>query len=76
MSRRSATTRNERQILAGLELRHAPAGASGSNGFRNDMNDADRFNEMLSRIVGKRLTYAELTGKIDERPTEEEVEPF
>jgi transposase-like protein len=34
---------------------------------RNAMNDADRFGMALSQIVGKRLTYAELTGKIGER---------
>ena len=31
---------------------------------RKDMNDADRFVAVMSRIVGKRLTYAELTGKV------------
>lgn len=41
-----------------------------------DMNDAERFTEVMKRAVGKRLTYAELTGKVDERPTEEEAEPF
>ncbi len=30
---------------------------------RKDMNDAGRFNRVLSQIVGKRLTFAELTGK-------------
>ena len=30
---------------------------------RKDMNDAERFELALSQIVGKRLTYAELTGK-------------
>jgi transposase-like protein len=29
----------------------------------NPMNDADRFRLALTQIVGKRLTYAELTGK-------------
>jgi len=29
----------------------------------NPLNDADRFTLALSQIVGKRLTYAELTGK-------------
>jgi transposase-like protein len=32
---------------------------------RQDMNDADRFNAVLGQIVGKRLTDAELTGKLD-----------
>jgi len=30
---------------------------------RLGMKDADRFYEVASRIVGKRLMYAELTGK-------------
>lgn len=30
---------------------------------RKDMNDADRFDVVMSQIVGKRTTYAELTGK-------------
>lgn len=29
------------------------------------MNDADRFNLALSTIAGKRLTFAEVTGKVD-----------
>lgn len=31
---------------------------------------------LFARSLAKRLTYAELIGKVDERPTEEEVEPF
>jgi transposase-like protein len=34
----------------------------------NPLNDADRFSLALSQIVGKRLTYDELTGKTAERP--------
>ena len=34
----------------------------------NPLNDADRFKMALRQIVGKRLTYAELTGKTSERP--------
>lgn len=30
---------------------------------RQNKNDGDRFKKLLSQIVGKRLTYAELTGK-------------
>jgi hypothetical protein len=30
------------------------------------MTDADRFNLALSQIAGKRLTFAELTGKLRE----------
>ena len=33
---------------------------------RNPLNDADRFILALSQIAGKRLTYAELTGKVGE----------
>jgi transposase-like protein len=32
----------------------------------NPLNDSDRFAIALSQIVGKRLTYAELTGKVGE----------
>ena len=32
----------------------------------NPLNDADRFALAVSQISGKRLTYAELTGKVDE----------
>jgi hypothetical protein len=31
---------------------------------RKDMTDADRFNLAVSQMVGKRLTFAELTGKV------------
>jgi transposase-like protein len=41
---------------------------------RQEMNDADRFSAVMSQIVGKRLTYKELTGKLEGGPTE--VEPF
>ena len=40
---------------------------------RAPMNDANRFTYLMRKIVGKRLTYAELTGKLDqpgERPSE------
>ena len=33
---------------------------------RKDMNDADRFSLAVSQIIGKRLTYAEVTGKVGE----------
>jgi hypothetical protein len=32
----------------------------------NPLNDADRFMLAVSQISGKRLTYAELTGKVGE----------
>lgn len=32
----------------------------------NPLNDSDRFVLALSQIVGKRLTYAEVTGKVGE----------
>jgi transposase-like protein len=34
----------------------------------NPLNDADRFVLAVSQIAGKRLTYAELTGKVGETP--------
>lgn len=34
--------------------------------YGNKLNDADRFKQALSQIVGKRLTYAEVTGKMGE----------
>ena len=38
---------------------------------RKGMDDGDRFNEVMKQIIGKRLTYAELTGKTEEGPTQE-----
>jgi hypothetical protein len=35
-------------------------------------NDSDRFTEVMKQAVGKRLTYAELTGKTEEGPTQAE----
>jgi transposase-like protein len=32
----------------------------------NPMNDADRFHLAVSKIIGKRLTFAEVTGKVGE----------
>ena len=32
----------------------------------NPLNDSDRFSYAMSHIVGKRLTYAGLTGKVGE----------
>jgi transposase-like protein len=34
----------------------------------NKLNDADRFSLAVSQIIGKRLTYAEVTGKVGEIP--------
>jgi transposase-like protein len=34
----------------------------------NPLNDADRFHLAMSQIVGKRLTFAEVTGKVQETP--------
>lgn len=34
----------------------------------NPLNDADRFAIAVSQVVGKRITYAELTGKAGARP--------
>ena len=36
---------------------------------RKGMDDFDRFTLAASQIVGKRLTYAELTGKLEEETT-------
>jgi transposase-like protein len=36
---------------------------------RKDMSDSERFQLASSLIVGKRLTYAEVTGKAGEKPT-------
>ena len=33
---------------------------------RLNMGDADRFSLALSQVTGKRLTYAEVTGKVGE----------
>lgn len=33
---------------------------------RKGMNDGDRFRTLCSRVVGKRLTFAEVTGKVGE----------
>ena len=35
---------------------------------RLPLSDADRFSYLVRKIVGQRLTYAELTGKTEERP--------
>jgi len=40
---------------------------------RRDMNDADRFNMVMSQIVGKRLTYKSLIGGGKEAGTAEEI---
>jgi transposase-like protein len=34
---------------------------------REEMNDSDRFSLAVSQIAGKRLTYAEVTGKVGQR---------
>jgi hypothetical protein len=41
---------------------------------RLPMRDADRFSFLVRKVVGKRLTYAELTGKTEAGPSQEE--PF
>ncbi len=40
---------------------------------RLPMDDGDRFSYLTRKIVGKRLTYAELTGKLEEGPSPEEA---
>ena len=37
---------------------------------RKDMNDGDRFSLAVSKIIGKRLTFDQLTGKTDDHSTE------
>ena len=37
------------------------------------MSDADRFSYLVRKVVGKRLTYAELTGKTEEAHAEAEA---
>jgi len=34
---------------------------------RKDMNDSDRFDLAARQIVGKRLTWAEVTGKVEQK---------
>jgi hypothetical protein len=34
------------------------------------MNDSERFALAVSQITGKRLTYAELTGKVEQKQPE------
>jgi hypothetical protein len=41
---------------------------------RLPMSDKDRFSYLVRKVVGKRLTYAELTGKAGKQ--QEESEPF
>jgi hypothetical protein len=41
---------------------------------RSPMSDRDRFNYLVRKVVGKRLTYAELTGKVGKQ--QEDAEPF
>jgi len=41
---------------------------------RLPMSDADRFSYLVRKVVGKRLTYAELTGKTEAEASQEE--PF
>ncbi len=38
---------------------------------RLPMNDADRFSYLVRKVVGKRITYAQLTGKTEEVPSGE-----
>ena len=37
---------------------------------RKPLNDGERFGKVIKQIVGKRLTYAEPTGKDGERQAE------
>ena len=40
------------------------------------MDDGDRFRYAMRKIVGKRLTYDELTGKTEQGALETQAEPF
>jgi transposase-like protein len=40
---------------------------------RQEMDDADRFTAVMRQIVGRRLTYKELTGKLEDGPTQPEI---
>jgi ISXO2-like transposase domain len=40
---------------------------------RLPMADSDRFSMLVRKIVGKRLTYAGLTGKTEQGPSPEEA---
>jgi transposase-like protein len=42
---------------------------------RRDMNDGDRFVTAMTQTVGKRLTYAELTGKLIDQESGSQPEP-
>ena len=48
-----------------MNTRGLPNSCSEPNN-RKELDDSDRFNLALSQIVGKRLTYKELTGKIND----------
>jgi len=39
------------------------------DGSGHKLTDAERFNLALSQVAGKRLTFAEVTGKDDARPS-------
>ena len=46
---------------------------------RKPMDDGDRFSFLVRKVVGKRLTYAELTGKTEPQesgPSPAIEEPF
>jgi hypothetical protein len=40
------------------------------------MNDAERFDAVVKQIVGKRLTYAELTGKVNRVRRKRSIEKY
>ena len=42
---------------------------------RKPMSDADRFSYLVRKVVGKRLTYAELIGKEAERRPKKKWNP-
>jgi transposase-like protein len=43
---------------------------------RKPMDDSERFDYLMRKVVGKRLTYAQLTGKTEQGPEETQSEVF
>lgn len=57
------------RCLAALDARAEQAFGYNNRAMKdNPLNDSDRFALVVSQIVGRRITYKELTGKADARP--------
>jgi hypothetical protein len=61
--------RNRIVILAIINLTNPAVGQAFRYNSRKDMTDSDRFDLAVRQIVGKRLTWAEVTGKVAETET-------